>query len=144
MDDNTKKPSKFGLGLLIGSVLGGIAAFFLSPTSGPENREMVAKKIKELEKLMEEKEVDKHIKEIFGEVTEEVKLIYEKAKTELIKRLAELKETVQNIDKEKYMNVVEDVMTKIKKETKKDIRQLEKLKSQLIREWSKLQSKAKN
>lgn len=133
-----KKSSKFGLGLLFGSILGGIAALFLSPTTGKENRELVAKKIEELKKLMEEKEIDKKVQEIFGEVSDEAKELYLKAKELLIQKLAELKETVQNIDREKYMTAVEDTMLYVQKEFKKDVKQLEKLKKQLMGEWEKL------
>ncbi len=138
MSENKK--SKFGLGLLIGTVIGGLTAFFFSPTSGPENREEVAKKIKQLEKLLEEKEVDKKVKEIFGEVTDEAVRIYNQAKEWLIADLAELKLTVAEIDKEKYMEAVEDIMKKVRKEVKKDGKQLEKLKKQLMKEWGKMKS----
>jgi hypothetical protein len=59
----------------------------------------------------------------------------------LIEDLAMLKETVDNIDKEKYAKVVEDVMKKVQKEVKKDSKQLDKLKKQLLKEWGKLQHK---
>jgi len=133
-----KKGSKLGLGLLIGTVLGGIAAFFLSPKSGEENREMVAKKVKQLEKLLKEKEIDKKVREIFGEVSEETVKLYNQAKAWLIEDLAQLKETVENIDQEKYKKAVDDVMKKVQKEVKKDTKELEKLKNQLMKEWNKL------
>ena len=134
------KKSKFGLGLLIGTVIGGLTAFFFSPTSGPKNREEVAKKVKQLEKLLKEKEIDKKVKEIFGEASEEAVRIYNMAKEWLIADLAELKLTINEIDKEKYMAAVEDVMNKVKKEVKKDSKQLEKLKKQLMKEWAKMKS----
>lgn len=136
--DDQKKPSKFGLGLLFGTVVGALTAFFFSPRSGPENREIVAKKIKELEKLLEEKEVDKKVKEIFGEVTDEAKNLYLKAKKWLIEELANLKEAAKEINKEKYIKAVDTTMVKVQKEFKKDVRKLEKLKTQLMKEWEKL------
>lgn len=137
MDDN-KKTSKFGLGLLIGSIIGGLTAFFFSPTTGEENREMVAKKVKELEKLLKEKEVDKKVKEIFDDVTEESKKIYFQAKKWLIEELANLKEAVENIDKEKYLKAVDSTVKKVEVEFKKDAKKLEKLKKQLVGEWEKI------
>ena len=55
-----QKSSKFGIGVLIGTLLGGLAALFLSPTTGEENREIVAKKVKQLEKLLEDAELEKN------------------------------------------------------------------------------------
>jgi len=138
MADEQKKSSKLGLGLLIGTVLGGLAAFFFSPKSGEENRELVAKKVKQLEKLLKEKEIDKKAKEIFGEVSDETVKLYNQAKTWLIEELAQLKEAVENIDKEKYTKAVDQVMKKVQKEMKKDAKELEKLKKQLMKEWGKL------
>lgn len=138
MTDEQKKSSKLGLGLVLGTVIGGLAAFFFSPRSGKQNREMVAKKVKQLEKLLKEKEVDKKVKEIFGEATAEAVALYEKAKTWLIEELAVLEEAIDHIDKDKYIKAVDDVMKKVKNEVKKDTKGLEKLKKQLLREWDKL------
>jgi gas vesicle protein len=136
--DDQKKASKFGLGLFIGTVVGGLAALFLSPKSGKENRELVMKKAKQLRKLLEEKEVDKKVKEIFGEVSEEARSLFLLAKEEVIKGLASLEEAVEKIDKEKYIKIVEDAVKKVKKETKKEVKGMEKLKDHLLKEWSKL------
>lgn len=137
MTDEQKK-SKFGIGLLVGTVLGGIAALFLSPKSGKQNRKEVAKKLNQLKKLLHDKEVDKKAKEIFGEVTEEAKNIYVQAKEWLVEELAQMKEAIENIDKEKYTKAVNKVMEKVQREVKKDAKQLEKLKKQLLKEWVKL------
>jgi len=135
-----QKASKFGLGLLVGTLLGGVAAFFLSPTSGPENRKMVADKVKELEKLLADKELDKKLKEIFGEVTEEAETLYKKAKKMIIQRLAELKESIDSINKEKYTEIVHETVDIIKKEAKKEGREMDRLKEELLKEWKKLQA----
>lgn len=106
--DNQKKPSQFGLWLLIGSIIGAISAFFLSPKSGVENRE-------------------------------EARELYLKARKWLVEELAELKEKVGEIDKEKYINAVEKVVKKVQKEVKHDAKQMEKLKRQLMKEWEKME-----
>ncbi len=124
----TDNKSKFGLGILFGTIIGGVTAFFLSPKSGKENREAVVKKIDELKKILEEEKVDEKLKEI-----------YLKAKNWLVDELELLKNTVDNIDYEKYQKVVNKVMLKVKKETKKGAKELEKLKKQLLKEWSKIE-----
>lgn len=138
-----QKSSKFGIGVLIGTLLGGLAALFLSPTTGEENRELVAKKVKQLEKLLEDAELDKKLKSIFGETTEEVKMVYLQAKKEIIKKLAALKEAIDSIDKEKYEKVVHETVDLLKKEVKREGHEMEKLKEELLKEWKKLEVKKK-
>jgi len=134
--------SKFGWGLAVGTILGGLSAFFLSPNSGKENRELVAKKVKELEKLLEEKNLDKVVKDIFGEVSEDAEKVFLKAKKDLIKKIAELKETIDNIDKEKFMSLVDEVVEKVQSEAKHESKEMIKLKEHLMKEWNKMQKKA--
>lgn len=135
-----EKKSKFGLGLLIGTVLGGLAAFFFSPTSGEKNRKMAAKKVKELRKLLKDSDVEKKAKEIFGEASSAAVHVYIQAKEWLIEELADLKEAVENIDKEKYTKAVDQVIKRVQTEVKKDAKELEKLKKQLMKEWEKLKN----
>lgn len=140
---DSKSSSKFGLGLLFGAALGGLAAFFLSPASGPENQKLVAKKIKELEKLLADADLEKKVKAIFGEATEEATAVYKKAKKEFIKALAEAKGTVESIDKEKVAEVANETVEILKKEVKHEAKEMDKLKAKLAKEWKKLAPKAK-
>lgn len=142
-DDTQQKPSKFGIGLLIGSVLGGLAALFLTPTTGEENRKLVAEKVRELEKLLAEGDLDKKVKEVFGEATEEAKALYVKAKKDVIKKLSELKETIESIDKKRYEEVVHETVEILKKDAKREAKHMEKLKEALLEEWKKLEVKKK-
>lgn len=140
---DSKSSSKFGLGLLFGTIIGGLTAFFLSPTSGPENQKLVAKKMKELEKLLKETNIEKKVKEIFGEATEEATEVYKKAKTQFIKTLAEAKGTIESLDKEKVSEVAHETVEILKKEVKKEGKEMEKLKAELSKEWKKLSPKSK-
>lgn len=139
MADDQKSSNKFGLGLALGAVLGGIAALFLTPTTGEENRKLVAKKAKELEKLLADEHLDRKVREIFGEVTDEATELYLNAKKEVIKRLAELKETIESIDKDKYEAVVKDTIDILKKEAKREGKEMDRLKAELMGEWKKLE-----
>ena len=137
MTDN-KKPSFFGLGIVLGTVIGGLTAFFLSPSSGKENREEAAKKVKELKKLLQEHELDKKVKEIFGETTKEAKNFYLNTKDKVIEKAAELKEKVSEIDKAKYVKLVNEVVKELKKESKYAEKIIEKLETHLKADWEKL------
>ena len=138
------RSSKFGLGLLFGAVAGGLAAFFLSPQSGPENRKTVAKKVKELEKLLKDTDLEKKVKKIFGEATDESVDVYLRAKTDFIKALAETKQTLESIDKEQVREVADETVEILKKEVKREGREMDKLKDELAKEWSKLKPEARS
>lgn len=144
---DTKKSSKLGLGLLIGTVLGGLAGLFLSPASGKKNRDLVAKKIKQLEKLLADKDLEKKLVKIFGTVTDEARKLYGEVKKGLIVKLAEARETVENIDIDQYKAMLNEVIDTLKKEFSHEAKVMDKLKEQLIEDWyemNKEKSKKKN
>ena len=126
------------MGVLIGSALGALAGFFLSPKSGEENREAVLKKIKELKKQVEDMEIDKKVKEIWGDVSEDGKKTYVKARKELIKKLDLLQDKWQEFSFEKYVKLVEDSIDEAKSETKQTADKLLKLKDLFVRDWNKV------
>lgn len=140
---DSKSSSKFGLGLIIGAVAAGLAALFLTPSTGEENREKVARKIKELEKLLHDKDREEKLKFIFGEVTHDTVNLYNTIKKEMIQKLAVLKKEVKDIDKEQFKVVVSDVLGLFKKQFKHEAKSWEKLGGELVKEWGKLQTKKK-
>jgi gas vesicle protein len=140
--DNQKK-SRFGLGLLIGSIIGGLTALFFAPKSGKELREDVKKKIKELERLLAEKELDKKAKKMMEELSEEAKVLYEKAKTWLIEELAQLKKEVENINWQDYQKTVAKIISRLKKEAKKEGKEIEAVRKRLLKNWQKMKKEGK-
>lgn len=98
MADNKK--SKFGLGLILGSIIGGITALFFAPKTGKEMRE-IAKKW-----LMEEVE--------------------------------KLKKEAGKFDKKKFQKAVNNVLSRVKKEFKKEGKEIEKLKKNLLSQWERI------
>ena len=134
----TDKKSRFGLGLLVGTVLGGLTALFLSPKSGKENREMVIKMVKELKKDIEKLEIDLKVREIWGEVSEEGEKIYRKARKDLLKKLDLLQDKWDELDKEKYMKMVEEVVEGLKKEMPKAADKVMELKESFVKDWNRV------
>jgi len=132
---NNQKKSKFGLGLIIGSLIGGLTALFLAPKSGKEMREDVRKKIKELEKILAEKELDKKAKKIIEDLSEEAKVWYEKAKGWLIEELASLKKKVEEINWQDYQKAVAKIIARLKKEAKKEVKEIEVIRKKLLKNW---------
>ena len=133
-----KKDSKFSAGLLIGAVLGGAAALFLSPKSGKENRKLVAKKIKELQETLNDTELQKTVKEIFGDVTDEGKKMYKEARKDLAKRLEGIQDKLEDFDHEKYTAMVGDVVEDVKGQVKGSSKHIDSLKKYLLDNWQKL------
>lgn len=127
--------SKFGFGLFVGAVLGGVAAFFLSPQSGKENREMAAKKLAEWKKKYEGKKPEEIAKEIFGTASTEGKALYVKAQSELNARLEEVKKRAEGIDQEAYKQVVDEVVSRLSKEGEGAVERIEKLAAYLKDRW---------
>jgi gas vesicle protein len=144
MSNQKKSRFGFGLGLLIGSIIGGLTALFFAPKSGKELREDVKKKIKELERLLAEKELDKKAKKMMGELSEEAKVWYEKAKTWLIEELASLKKGIENINWQDYQKAVAKIISRLKKEAKKEGREIEVIRKSLLRGWKKNGKISKN
>jgi gas vesicle protein len=96
-----KKSSKLGLGLLIGSVLGGIAAFFLSPKSGPENRE-------EAKKLLAK--ARGWLKEEVAEVKKAVGKIDKKKYVEAVKKVLMRVENEVKKDSKEFAKIKKQLM----------------------------------
>lgn len=139
---NLQKKSRFGIGVIFGAVLGSLAAFFLSPKSGKENREMVLQKLEDIKKLLQNKSLDEIVIEIFGKVTEEGKRLYTLARAEMNTRLDSMKESVEDIDRDKYTQLVDDVIERLKKEADATKERLAKLRDFLMNRWGKAQEMA--
>ena len=134
----SQKKSKFGFGLLIGSVIGGVIALLFAPKSGKELRSDVKKKMKELEKLLKEKEIDKKAKKMIEELSEEAKVWYEKAKVWLVEELALLKKKVEEINWQDYQKAVAKIIARLKKEAKKGGKEIKGIRKKLLAEWKKM------
>lgn len=139
---SNKKSSRFGLGILLGMVVGAIAGIFMAPKSGKENKEAVFKKLQQLKKELQDAEIDKKVKEIYGDVTEKSLELYAKTRKELVKRLDDIKERVEEIDTDKYIEMVEDVVERVRKETDETVERARKLRDYLVNRWNDLTSKA--
>ena len=90
------KTFSFLKGILVGAIAGAVAGVLLAPKSGTETRE-------DLKKLA----VD------FGEKANE---LYKKATDILKEKLEQLEKAGKQIDQEKYMELVSQVVNEIKKE----------------------------
>jgi len=127
--------TKFGAGLVLGALLGGAAAFFLSPKTGKENREMAKKKLAEWKERYEGKSAEEIAKEIFGSASAEGKKLYMRAQDEMNKNLDKIKKSADEIDQEKYISVVKEVMGRLQDEKEATKERISKLQEYLMDRW---------
>lgn len=130
-----KSGSKFSLGLVLGVVGGALAAFFLTPTTGEENRKKAMEAFHKIKKMAEEGELEDKVYEVFGEVTDEGTRLYEESRKELISRLGSLKGQVDSLDKEKFTQFVDEVVSKVSANVTYGAHYLEKLKASMLAKW---------
>lgn len=124
--------SKFGFGLLIGAAIGGIAALFLSPKSGKENRTLVKKKWEEFMSYIDDAEIEKKVNQIYGDVSEETKRIYLAVQKESKLRMKEMRSALDEVDIEGYKKMVANVIDQVKKETGVTSEMVQKSKDYLL------------
>lgn len=144
MVGENKKSSKFGLGVLIGSVIGAIAAFFLIPTSGKENREIVANKLRDLMKKIDAADIPEKVKEVYGEVTDNAVKTYTHIRKEILKQLRELKEKAEDIDRVKYQKLITAVLKEVKEDALTTTEKLDKIKVTFMKDWHHVFGEEKN
>lgn len=110
------RSSKFGVGLMIGTAIGAVAAYFLSPRSGKENREMAQKKMKELQSMMEDGTVETRVKEIYGDASDKSKKAYQQLRTETKSRMGQIQKALEDLDVEKYKGEVTKIVETLQKD----------------------------
>ena len=129
-----QKNSRFGIGLVIGSVIGSIAALLLSPRSGKQNRDVINKKMEDWKKMWESGELEKRVDGIFGEVSEDTVKMYATAREKVMQGIEQMK----HMDGDEYAKLVQKVIEEVKKHAKVKVEKLIKLQESLIREWPEL------
>jgi gas vesicle protein len=119
MSNNKTSPLLIGtLGVFAG-VIGGL---LFAPRAGKETREeMIAK-----------------VRDIFGIYSAEFVEKFENVREAIEKRLIALKKTGTNIDSEKYMMVVDEVVTDFKSDINTTKDGFEKLSKYLKKDWEKV------
>lgn len=130
--NNNKSSDKFGLGLILGAVTGAIATFFLTPTTGEENRKKAVELYEKVKDMVEEGKLDEKAKELFGDVSEEGKRLIAEVRSELLTKLDELKSEMGTFDKVKFTKFVDDTIAQVGDRVKASAVQMEKLREQLM------------
>jgi gas vesicle protein len=122
-----KSSDKFGLGLVFGAIAGAVAAFFLTPTTGEENRKKAMEVYEKVKVMVEEGELDEKAKELFGEAAEEGKRLMAEVRSEMMTRLDMAKHEMDTFDKTKFTKFVDETIAMVGERLKASSTQMEKL-----------------
>lgn len=144
MNETKKSGTTFGLGLIIGTVLGGLTAFFLSPKSGKENREEVLARLREFKTSLDEADIPAQVKEIYGESTREGIKLYTQVRKELSQKYNGIKEKIDGFDPDTYSALIEDTVEHVRAELGETAERASKLKNYLVKNWSKTLKSSKS
>ncbi len=126
-------------GVVVGGLAGATAMFFLSPRSGKANRKMVKNKLMDMrDYIQEEKEMmEEKIQEIFGEVNQLTTSLFEDAKKLWDRQVSAFEKSMDKIDKNRYQEMVDNVMESLQSNKKYDANSLSKIKRYLNSQWRK-------
>lgn len=125
---------------LFGAVAGAVGGLLLAPRSGKETREQISNMAAKLAKNVknEVKETQARLKDIYGNTTEEAQRKYEEVRNAVMGKVALLKTTGKDIDKDKYVKVVDDVLADFKADMASTKDGVEKLGRYLKKDWEKV------
>ncbi|HCU55245.1 TPA: hypothetical protein DIC29_02165 [Candidatus Shapirobacteria bacterium] len=139
---NKKSGGNLFLAGIFGAIAGAIGGLLLAPQSGKETREDIARISKELANKMKTKAVDtkKKVMDVFGETSQAAVDKYTEIRTAVTDKLAALKNAGNNIDKDKYGEVVDQVVDGFKDDFKATKAGAKKMAKLLKNDWNKVKS----
>lgn len=135
-----KQTGKFFLAGLFGALAGAIGGLLFAPQSGKKTRKQIADLAAEIALSIKTKADDTkdQIIDIFGKYSNEAKVKYQTIKEGVINKVAEVKTMSGEIDKEKYGNVVEEVVAEFKDDFESTKDGAVKMVNYLMKDWEKI------
>lgn len=124
--------------LLTGALLGYIGSLFVSSKTKHKHKMLIEEKASKLKEALEETKSVQRVEKVFEEKTAEAKAKYEAIKSDLITSLAKLKGTIADIDREKYQQIVDEVLARAKQDRRIIVEESEKLKNFLEDDYKKI------
>lgn len=136
----SKNSGKVMFAGLLGALAGAVGGILFAPKSGKKTRDdilrlanMVADELK-----TGAKDTEKKAKEVFGKVSEQAVEKYEEIRIAVADKVAAVKSAGEEIDKDKYASIVEDVVKEFKDELEATKGNYSKLVSMLKNDWDKV------
>jgi hypothetical protein len=136
-DSTSKNMFVFGLGLVAGWF---VKHLFDSPEFARKKDELLATTDEIRAQLMDSDEAER-IKEIFGKTSEELTDSYHEAKEKLISELGMLQVSLESIDKQRYVELVTDVINDVRTNRQLSTDQIEALAKALSSDFTKIKRK---
>jgi len=134
------KTGKFFLAGMLGAVAGAVGGLLLAPQSGKKTRREIVELANEIALKIKTKADDtrNQVKDIYGKYTEKGKAKYLEIKDAVVAKVATIKTAGEEIDKEKYGKVVEDVVADFKEDLEATKSGSTKIISYLKKDWEKI------
>jgi gas vesicle protein len=131
-------------GVLVGGLVGASLAFFLSPRSGAQNRKLVHRRLDILKDRVQDigEDVSDTVMDIFGEVSEATVNLYEDGRRLFEKQIKTFKNNWEDIDKEKYYGIVNNIGESLESNKQHRIEDIEDLKRYWRKNWRKIEGQA--
>jgi len=136
----SKNHGNFFLAGLLGAMAGAIGGFLLAPQSGKATRKDIVKLANKISLKIktETTETKTRVEKIFGKISDEAIAKYNEIKDAVVAKVASLKTTGASIDKEKYIKVVDDVVSDFKSDLLATKTGTEKISEYLKKDWDKV------
>lgn len=140
MSSNNKSGGKVFMAGLLGAMAGAIGGLLFAPQSGKKTREEIAEIAKNISKQIKSsvEDTEDKVKEIFGNANKMAMDKYKEIKTTVIDKVASLKGIGEEIDKDKYSKVVDDVVSDFKEDFSATKNGAIKMASQMKKDWEKV------
>lgn len=135
-----QKKGKWLLAGILGTITGAVGGLLLAPQSGKKTRQQISNLAAELSIEAKDKvsETEKIVKDAFGKYSDEGKAKYVEIKNAIVSRVATVKTAGEKIDKDKYGQLVDEVLATFKKDLKRDKNTISKLSDFLKKDWDKI------
>jgi gas vesicle protein len=130
----------WGVFLMLGALIGAVAALLLGTDEEGNTKKPVKVKVKKTKVYLHDFKQDHldPVKEVFGEKTREAKAAFDEAVERFENKLAAVKGSIESLDRDKYNEVVNDVIADLKKSSGMTTGQLKRLGSYLKNDYSEI------
>ena len=130
----------WGIFFVFGVIFGAFMALMFGTDEDGETKENVRKGVQTTKEGMKEfkKEHIDPVVEVFEEKTREAKVKFDEAMIELNEQLIAMKDSLKNIDRDKYRKIVDEVIADLKKSGNYTARQLSRLQNYFMSDYEQI------